>query len=123
MNQFHSQGMFGKPLHPDGIPKGSIILRPHWQYAVKHSGIQRSRMCCNCSKKAVPQLHVVASTWFSCVELPVQSLFLGICANAGLTIYGDDATDAYIHSPAPNDTYLQVDDVYMEWYNNKFKIK
>ena len=26
INQFHSQGMFGKPVHLDGIPKGSIIL-------------------------------------------------------------------------------------------------
>ena len=80
-------------------------------------------MCCNGSKKAVPQLHAVASTWSSCVELPVQRLFLGICADAGLTIYGGDATDAYAHSPAPNDTYLQVDDAYAEWYNNKFKDK
>ena len=80
-------------------------------------------MCCNGSKKEVPQLHAVASTWSSCVELPVQRLFLGICADAGLTIYCSDATDAYAHSPAPNDTYLQVDDAYAEWYNNKFKGK
>ena len=80
-------------------------------------------MCCNGSKKAAPQLHAVVSTWSSCVELLVQRLFLGICANAGLAIYGGDKTDAYAHSPAPNDTYLQVDDVYAEWYNNKFKDK
>ena len=53
------------------------------------------------------------------IELLIQQLFLGICANAGLTIYGGDATDAYAHSPAPNDTYLQVDDAYAEWYKNK----
>ena len=77
-------------------------------------------MCCNGLKKAVPQLHAVASTWSSCVELPIQWLFLGICANTGLTInYGGDTTDAYAHSPAPNNTYLQVDDAYVEWYKNK----
>ena len=39
INQFHSQGMFGTSVHPDSIPNGSIILRPHWQYAVKRSGV------------------------------------------------------------------------------------
>lgn len=80
-------------------------------------------MCCNGSKKAVPQLHAVASTWSSFVELPVQRLFLGICEDTGLTIYGGDATDAYAHSLAPNDTYLQVVDAHAELYNNKFKDK
>ena len=75
-------------------------------------------MCCNGLKKAVPQLHAVASTWSTCVKLPVQPLFLRICANAGLKIYDSDATDAYAHYPAPNDTYLQMDDAYAEWYNN-----
>ena len=102
--------MFGIPTDPIGIPPGSIILCPHWQYAVKCSGVHYSRMCWNIgSKKAVPQLHAVASTWSLCVELSIQQLFLGICVNAGLTIYGGDVTDAYAHSPAPNDTYLQVD--------------
>lgn len=78
-------------------------------------------MCCNSSTKAVPQLHAVASTWSSCVELPVQHLLLGICANAGLTIYGWDDTVVYVHSPDPNDTYIQVDDAYAEWYRDKYK--
>ena len=115
--------MFGEPQDPNDIPKGSIILQPHWQYGVKHSGVHQSQMCCNGLKKAVPQLHAVASTWSLCVKLHVQRLFLGICDNAGLTIYGRDATDAYVHSPASNDIYLQVDDTYAEWYNNKFKNK
>ena len=123
INQFHSQGMFGTPVYPNGIPKDSIILQSHWHYAVKWSGVWCSRICCNGSKKAVPQLHVVASTWSSCVELPIQRLFLGICSNSGLTIYGGDATDTYVHSPAPNNTYLQVDNVHTKWYNNKFKDK
>ena len=62
-------------------------------------------MCCNGSKKTVPQSHAVASTWSSCVELPVQRSFLDICADSSLTVCDGNATDAYVHSPAPNDTY------------------
>ena len=61
-------------------------------------------------KKAAPQLHAVASTWSSCVELPVQRMFIGITAHAGLTVYGGDTIDAYAYCPAPNDTLLAVDD-------------
>ena len=77
-------------------------------------------MCCNGSKVAAPQLHAVASTWSSCVALPIQQLFLGMCADLGLIIYGGDATDAYAHLPAPNDTYLSVDEAYSNWYKQKY---
>ena len=61
----------------------------------------------------------MASTWSSCVELPVQQLFMGLCADMGLTIYGSNATDAYAHSPAPSHTYLAIDDAYASWYFKK----
>ena len=77
-------------------------------------------MCCNGSKNAAPQLHAVASTWSSCVELPVHRLFLGIADDLGLTIFGGDATDAYDHSLAPSETYLAIDAAYSAWYKNKF---
>ena len=77
-------------------------------------------MCCIDSKKAAPQLHAVASTWSSCVELPVQHVFLGIAADLYLTVYGSNATDAYAHSPAPSDTYLAIDDAYADWYKDIF---
>ena len=112
------QGMFGDPIYPVGLPKNGIILCLHWQYIVKRTGIQRSRMCCNGSKCAAPQLHALARTWSSCVELPIQRLFLEMCAHSGLTMYGGDATDAYAHSPDPKDTYLSVDDAYSEWYKD-----
>ena len=41
-------------------------------------------------------------------------MFLEICADLSLTVFSGDATDTYAHSPAPNDTYLEVDDVYAE---------
>ena len=112
------QGMFGDPINPVGLPKDAIILHLHWQYLVKRTGVRWSQMCCNGSKHAAPQLHAVASTWSSCVELPIQQLFLGMYAQSGLKLYGGDATDAYVHSPAPNNTYLSVDDAYAEWYKD-----
>ena len=83
--------MFGEPIDPNLIKGVKVILRPHWQYSVKQSGVWRSRMCCNGSKQAAPQLHAVASTWSSCVKLPVKRVFLGIDADLGLTVFGDDA--------------------------------
>lgn len=120
IDQFTTQGMFGEPTNRCYLPDNAIILRPHWQYLVKRNGVRRSRMCCNGSKVAAPQLHAVASTWSSCVVLPIQRLFLGMCNNLGLIIYGGDATDAYPHSPAPNDTYLAVDEAYSDWYEQKY---
>lgn len=37
-----------------------------------------------------------------------------------LIAWRGDATDAYAHSPAPNDTYLSIDDAYSEWYKDKY---
>ena len=66
---------------------------------------------------------MVTNNWSSCIELPIQCLSLGICADVGLSIYGGDATDTYKYSPVPNNTYLQVDDEYTEWYRDKHKRK
>ena len=120
INQFTHQGMFGDPVDRATLPKDAIILRPHWNYLVKRNGIRRSRMCCNGSKKAAPQLHAVASTWSSCVELPVQRMFMAIAAHLNLPIYGADCIDAYAHADAPSDTYLTIDEAYSDWYEKKF---
>ena len=47
---------------------------------------------------------------------------MGIAAHGDLTIYGGDATDAYACSPVPNDMFLAVDDVYAEWYKDKYGV-
>ena len=44
IDQFTMQGIFGVPTGPIGIPKSAIVLWPHWQYIVKHSGISHSQM-------------------------------------------------------------------------------
>ena len=62
----------------------------------------------------------MASTWSSCVELPIQRLFLGICAHQNLAIYGADAQDAYAHEEADGNTFLAIDDAYSDWYYNKY---
>ena len=71
ISQFMKQKMFGDPIDPLHILDNGIIMRPHWQYKMKRDGTRRSRMCCDGSKNAVPKLHTVASTWSSCVEMPV----------------------------------------------------
>jgi len=39
LNQFEQQQMFGDPIDAALLPKDAVILRPHWQYAVKRSGV------------------------------------------------------------------------------------
>lgn len=118
-----NQGMFGEPQSRDIFPENATILHPHWQYLVKQNGVHRSQMCCNRSKNSVPQLYVVASTWSSCVLLPIQRLFLRICTDLGLVNYGVDATDAYTHSPAPNTTFLSINEAYAAWCKTKYNKK
>ena len=109
LNQFHKQNMFGDPVDISTLDKDAIILRPHWNYTIKKDGTRRSRLCGDGSKRAAPKLHDVAATWSSCVELPIQRMFLAICALKNLQIYGADVVDAYSHSPAEEETYLKVD--------------
>ena len=85
-----------------------MILRPHWKYLIKRKGTCHYCMCYIGSKNAAPQLHADASTWSSCVKLPVQRILMGISAKQGLNLFGGDATVSYSHSPAHNQTYLTI---------------
>ena len=87
LNQFHDKKMFGSAIDPVTLPKDAIILRPHWNYVVKRSGVRRSRQCFNGSKFAAPLLYAMVSTWSSCVELPIQHLFITLAAQKGLCMY------------------------------------
>lgn len=89
------QKMFGDPIYFIDLPESAVILQPHWQDSVKKNSTCCSCMCCNGSKNAESQLHAVASTWSSSVELPVQIILLGIAADLGLTVFASDTTDAY----------------------------
>ena len=117
MNQFYDQKMFGDTFSPITLPRDAVILRPYWNYVVKRSGVRRSRQCCNGSKFAAPLLHAMVSTWSSCVELPIQQLFIGLFAQKDLCMYDGDARDTYTHAPAHEMmTHLTIDDTYIEWY-------
>ena len=48
------------------------------------------------------------------MELPVQSILMGITAEQGLTLFRGDATDAYANSPAPSETCLIIDKAYVD---------
>ena len=111
--------MYGKPCR---LPKGGILLRPHWQYHIKRTGQRRARNCCDGSARAAPLLHQLASTYSSCVEQPVQRLFVALSALLDHKIYGGDAADAFAHSPGPDvPTYVSIDDAYAEWYEERQK--
>ena len=78
-------------------------------------------MCCTESNNAAPQLHAVASTWSSWVELPVQRLFLGIAADLNLILFGGDSTDVYANSPIHSKNYLDIDEAYADLTKYQFK--
>ena len=62
----------------------------------------------------------MVSTWSSCVEFPVQRLFIDLCAQKGLCMYGGDACDAFAYAPAPGMmTHLTIDNAYYKWYKEK----
>jgi len=118
---FNDLKMYGKPVRK--LP-GAIVLRPHWQYSIKHNGTQRSRNCCDGLPRSAPLLHGIASTYSSCVEQPVQQLFFALAARENYQVYGRDAQDAYAHSPPPETpTFVSIDDTYADWYEHRFKTK
>ena len=38
IDQFHDLGMYGKAIDPQAMKPNAVIVRPHWQYAVKRDG-------------------------------------------------------------------------------------
>ena len=112
--------MFGDAIDPVALSRNAVILQLHWNYVVERSGVRCSRQCCNGSKFAAPLLHAMVSTWSSCVDLPIQRLFIALVSQKGLCMYRSDARDAYGHAPAPEMmTHLTIDDTYFEWYKEK----
>ena len=62
----------------------------------------------------------MVSTWSSCVELPIQRLFIALAAQKGWCMYGGDACNAYAHAPALEMmTHLTIDDAYFECFKEK----
>ena len=38
IDQFHDLGMYGEAIDPHAMKPNAVVLRPHWQYAVKRDG-------------------------------------------------------------------------------------
>jgi len=92
-------------------------MRFHWQYRIKVNGKRRSRLCCDGSPRAAPEVHSTTNTYASCLEHPIFRLFIALCAADNLTIYGGDAKDAFAHSPGPSmPTFMKLDDAFRDWY-------
>jgi len=92
-------------------------MRFHWQYRIKVNGKQRSRLCCDGSPRAAPEVHSTTNTYALCLEHSVFWLFIALCAADNLTIYGGDAKDAFAHLPGPSmPTFMKLDDAFRDWY-------
>ena len=57
-----------RPTLQPGVPPQ--IYRGVWARLVKPSGIRKSRLCLDGSKRAAPWLRMMVSTYSSCVEMP-----------------------------------------------------
>ena len=88
---------------------------------MQQNGERRSQNCCEASKHATQLLHAIAKTYSSCVEQPIQQMFVALSAELGHELFSGDAIDAYVHSPPPETpTFVQIDDTYANWYEHKF---
>ena len=66
----------------------------------------------------------MVSIWSSDVELPIQPMFIGLCAQICLCMYGGDTCDAYAyahaHTPALEVmTHLIIAIAYFEWLRRR----
>ncbi|KAI2502023.1 hypothetical protein MHU86_12426 [Fragilaria crotonensis] len=105
------QDMYGIPVP---APRDAIVLRHHWNYAIKGDGTQKARNCCNGSL-AAPQLKL-ANTYSSCIKQPCMCLFFALCAREGYISLKVDAMNVYANSPPLNQpTFVVIDDQYTDW--------
>jgi hypothetical protein len=83
LDSMAKQDMYGEPVY---APRDAIVLRQHWNYAIKGDGTRKARNCCDDSPLAAPQLKL-ANTYSSCIEQPCMRLFFASYAHEGYTIY------------------------------------
>ena len=57
LDSMAKQEMYGAPVP---APRDAIVLRQHWNYAIKGDGTRKARNCCDGSPRAAPQLSVVS---------------------------------------------------------------
>ena len=109
------------PLDPN-----FIVLCPYWQHHNKSDGTRRVWQCCDSSNRDVPLLYALslASSSSSCVEYPVQQLFLVIVGKKYLNLYGGNIKGDFAHSQAPGvPTFVTIDDQFADWFQHQFNKK
>ena len=110
--------MLGKPID---APNNSIFLRTHWKCDIKRNGNLRARQFYGESKKAASMIRKLALTYSSCVEHPVQKIFLAIAAHLDLRICGGDAYGAFTHIPGPYVLpFVSINNQFSGYYRHKF---
>ena len=118
LKQMHDTGMCGKPIDP---PKNVIFLRTYWQYSININGTIRYRQCYDGSKIASTILRELNLTYSTCVEHPLQRLFLAIDFHLDPHIYGGYVSDVFLHIPVPYvPTFVSIDEQFSDWYRHKF---
>ena len=68
-----------------------VVLWSHWQHAVKRCGTCCSRRCVDGSRRTALILHILANSYSSCVNQPVQRLSMAISALKNNLLFGGDA--------------------------------
>jgi len=111
------EGVLGEPMKR---PPGAIVLRGQWSQAIKMDNRRKARLCADGSKRAQPMLHRLLQTYSSCIETPCMRLFFALAAAEGMYITGADCTNAFQQCPPPKiQLYLQIDEAYIEWWNDR----
>jgi hypothetical protein len=92
--------MFGDPVMP---PPGAVVLRLHWQYQLKQSGVALMGLL------GLPPFSI---KWHPHIPLVWSSLYGGssfaLAAANNIKVYGGDATHAFAHSPPPDTPTLSM---------------
>jgi len=104
--------MFGSPIK---LPEGGILMCFHWQCRIKVNGKHGSRLCCDGSRRAAPEVRSTTNTCALCLEHPAFRLFIALCPADNLTICGGDAKDAFAHWPRPSmPVFMKLDDAFRD---------
>ena len=75
-------------------------------------------------KQLVRKVVQFVNTYSACIEQPCICLYFALCALLGYTVKSRDVINAYSHANwQGQEMYINADDPYCEWYENKFGIK
>ncbi len=114
LNQYHDQGMFGKPLE---VEEDAAVFHLVWTYNVKAlDGQKKARCICDGSPRA-GQACILNETYANCINQTSSRLFYAIAAAENLLIYGADVLNAIAEAPPPRQGfYVYPDRAFNEWW-------